>query len=144
MYAWTSTPWKTSAVLRAARTLFTDTPYGMPGNDDLGTISSWLVFAMAGVFEAQPGSGTYLLSAPMFEKVEINPDHGRKVSIEAPGASAAKLQYVSSVRVRNHDLGASWISHQDLLRAGKIRIDLSAAPTAWGTQAVPPKLLDAG
>lgn len=44
----------------------------------------------------------------------------------------------------NHDLGASWISHKDLSRVGKIRIDLSAAPTAWGTQPAPPKLLDAG
>jgi hypothetical protein len=40
---------------------------------------------MTGVFEAQPGSGTYLFSAPMFEKVEIHPDHGRKLEIEAPG-----------------------------------------------------------
>ncbi|MEC3982241.1 GH92 family glycosyl hydrolase [Amycolatopsis sp. H20-H5] len=146
MYAWTGAPWKTSAVMRAARTLFTDTPYGMPGNDDLGTISSWLVFAMAGVFEAQPGSGTYLLSAPMFEKVEIKPEHGRKVSIEAPGASAAKLQYVSSVQVRNRDLATSWISHEDLLRAGKIKIALSSTPTSWGTSAAaaPPTLLDAG
>ncbi|MFD9964371.1 GH92 family glycosyl hydrolase [Amycolatopsis sp. NPDC058986] len=145
MYAWTGAPWKTSAVMRAARTLFTDTPYGMPGNDDLGTISSWLVFAMAGVFEAQPGSGTYLLSAPMFEKVEIRPDGGKKLKIDAPGASASKLQYVSSVDVHNRSLAKSWLSHEDLLGAGKIRFTLSGKPTSWGTsaQAAPPALLGA-
>jgi putative alpha-1,2-mannosidase len=140
MYSWTGAPWKTSAVLRAARTLFTDTPYGMPGNDDLGTISSWLVFGMAGVFEAQPGSGTYLLSTPMFEKVEIRPAGGRKIEIEAPGASAAKLQYTKDVRIGHREHGRSWISHEDLLRAGKIRFSLSDTPTAWGTSSPPPAM----
>ncbi|WP_246256868.1 GH92 family glycosyl hydrolase [Amycolatopsis anabasis] len=146
MFAWTSSPWKTSAVMRAARTLFTDTPYGMPGNDDLGTISSWLVFAMAGVFEATPGSGIYQLSAPMFEKVEINPDGGRKVRIEAPGADANKLQYVSGVSVRGRDLTKSWLSHEDLLDARTIRFTLTAQQgSSWGTgtAAMPPRLLDA-
>ncbi|GHF53773.1 putative alpha-1,2-mannosidase [Amycolatopsis bartoniae] len=138
MYAWTGAPWKTSAVLRAARTLFTDTPYGMPGNDDLGTISSWLVFGMTGIFEAQPGSGTYLLSTPMFEKVEIRPEHGRKIEIEAPGASAAKAQYTKDVRIGAHSYDRSWISHADLLRAGTIRFGLSDEPTSWGTRSVPP------
>ncbi len=140
MYSWTGAPWKTSAVLRAARTLFTDTPYGMPGNDDLGTISSWLVFGMTGVFEAQPGSGTYLLSTPMFEKVEIRPAGGRKIEIEAPGASAAKLQYTKDVRIGSRGYDRAWISHADLLRAGKIRFSLSDTPTTWGTASVPPAL----
>jgi predicted alpha-1,2-mannosidase len=148
MYSWTGAPWKTSAAMRAARTLFTDTPYGMPGNDDLGTISSWLVFAMAGVFEATPGSGNYVLSAPMFEKVEITPEHGRKVSIEAPGASASKLQYVSSVRTgHGRELNRTWLSHDELLRAGTIKFALTTDPasTTWGTgpAAAPPKLVDA-
>ncbi|SEP46138.1 GH92 family glycosyl hydrolase [Amycolatopsis saalfeldensis] len=141
MYAWTGAPWKTSAVLRAARTLFTDTPYGMPGNDDLGTISSWLVFSMAGVFEAQPGSGTYLISAPMFEKVEIRPSGGRPVAIDAPGASAAKLQYVSGVDTRRGELRQSWLSNEDFLRAGTIHVRLSDRPTSWGTNSAPPPLV---
>ncbi|WP_237536662.1 GH92 family glycosyl hydrolase [Streptomyces sp. SID5785] len=138
MYAWTGAPWKTSAVLRAMRTLFTDDAYGMPGNDDLGATSSLLVFAMAGVFEAQPGSARYLVSAPMFEKVEIRPAHGRPIRIEAPGADASELQYVSSVRTGGKSLRRSWLSHEDLLRAGTIRIGLSGEPTRWGVDAAPP------
>ncbi|MET9496252.1 GH92 family glycosyl hydrolase [Streptomyces sp. NPDC006552] len=138
MYAWTGAPWKTSAVLRALRTLFTDNAYGMPGNDDLGATSSMLVFAMAGVFEAQPGSAKYLVSAPMFEKVEIRPAHGRRVAIEAPGADASKLQYVSSVRTGAGTLRQSWLSHQDLLRAGTLKVTLSARPTSWGAGVAPP------
>ncbi|MFD6534542.1 GH92 family glycosyl hydrolase [Streptomyces sp. NPDC060184] len=140
MYTWTDSPWKTSSVLRAMRTLFTDDAYGMPGNDDLGATSSLLVFAMAGVFEAQPGSADYIITAPMFEKVEIRPEHGRTISIEAPGASASKLQYVSSVTTAKGKLRQSWLSHENLLHAGTIRIGLSDTPTTWGVNAAPPAM----
>ncbi|MFF3490329.1 GH92 family glycosyl hydrolase [Streptomyces sp. NPDC002795] len=143
MYAWTDTPWKTSSVLRAMRTLFTDDPYGMPGNDDLGATSSLLVFAMAGVFEVQPGSAKYVLSAPMFDKVEIRPAHGRKISIAAPGADASKAQYVSSVTTgkgKGAPLRQSWLSHKDLLGAGTIGFKLSDKPTRWGVNAAPPSV----
>ncbi|MFI6874328.1 GH92 family glycosyl hydrolase [Streptomyces sp. NPDC050400] len=140
MYTWTGAPWKTSAVLRAMRTLFTDDAYGMPGNDDLGATSSLLVFAMAGVFEAQPGSANYIVTAPMFEKVEIRPEHGRTVTVEAPGADASKPQYVSSVHTRAGALHRSWLSHEDLLRAGTIKVALSGTPTDWGVNAAPPAL----
>lgn len=137
MYTWTGAPWKTSAVLRAMRTLFTDDAYGMPGNDDLGATSSLLVFAMAGIFEAQPGSATYVVTAPMFEKVEIRPEHGRRISIEAQSADASKLQYVSSVHTDKGELRQSWLSHKDLLRSGTIKVKLSDRPTSWGVDAAP-------
>lgn len=140
MYTWTGAPWKTSAVLRAMRTLFTDTVYGMPGNDDLGATSSMLVFAMAGVFEPQPGSAAYVISAPMFDKVEIRPAHGRTIRIEAPGADASKLQYVSSVSTSKGALNRSWLSHEDLLRSGTVRIGLCDRPSDWGVDAAPPAL----
>ncbi|SEO21681.1 GH92 family glycosyl hydrolase [Actinacidiphila rubida] len=140
MYTWTGAPWKTSAVLRALRTLFTDNAYGMPGNDDLGATSSLLVFAMAGIFEAQPGSATYVISAPMFDKVEIRPAHGHTIAINAPGADASKMQYVSSVSTNGGALNQSWLSHQDLLRSGTINVNLSSQPTSWGVNAAPPAL----
>ncbi|WP_394828458.1 GH92 family glycosyl hydrolase [Pendulispora albinea] len=146
MYAWTAAPWKTSAVLRAARTLFVDGPYGMPGNDDLGTISSWLVFGMAGFFEVAPGSGAYVLSAPMFEVVELRPEGGCTVRIEAKNASASSLQYVSNVRIGGRPWSKSWIAHEDLLHARTVRFALTNDPnaTTWGTGAanVPPRLVD--
>ncbi|HEY6630794.1 MAG TPA: glycoside hydrolase family 92 protein, partial [Rhizobiaceae bacterium] len=148
MYTWTGAPWKTSAVLRAVRTLYTDDVYGMPGNDDLGATSALLVFAMAGIFEVQPGSAIYVISAPMFEKVEVLPENGTTIVIDAPGASAARLQYVSSAKIEGPDgsgeLGRSWLSHQELLSAGTIRIELSDTPTDWGVNAGPPAMGQVG
>jgi predicted alpha-1,2-mannosidase len=134
MYAWTDQPWKTSAVLRAAQPLFTDDAYGMPGNDDLGTLSSWLIWSMIGVYEVMPGSAEYVMTAPMFDHVRIQPQGGRPIDITAPGADRSKLQYVSSVRVGDTPWSKSWISHADLLGAGTIRYALTTDPasTTWG------------
>jgi predicted alpha-1,2-mannosidase len=134
MYAWTDQPWKTSAVLRAAQPLFTDDAQGMPGNDDLGTISSWLVWSMIGMYEVMPGSAEYVLSAPMFDRVRIQPEGGRAVDITAPGADRSKLQYVSSVDVGGVAWPKSWITHADLLRSGTIEFGLTSDPasTTWG------------
>ena len=42
----------------ASRTeLFTPSPDGEPGNDDLGAMSAWYVFAALGVYPAIPGGG---------------------------------------------------------------------------------------
>ncbi|MEO7269874.1 MAG: GH92 family glycosyl hydrolase [Knoellia sp.] len=143
MYAWTGSPWKTSAVLRAARPLFSNDAYGMPGNDDLGTISSWLVFGMAGIFEPQPGSGNWLLSAPMFDSVHITPDSGKAkehtTTIESPGGTSGTLQYVDTVRVKGQgkpvNLTKSFLTNDQLLGSDSIRIGLSTSPTTWGTGA---------
>lgn len=48
------------------RTLFTDTPTGMTGNDDLGTMSAWNVLSSIGIFPVQPGYDTWGLSTLVF------------------------------------------------------------------------------
>ena len=42
---------------------FDDTPAGLPGNDDLGAMSSWLVWASLGMFPPVPGHDSRLLDA---------------------------------------------------------------------------------
>jgi predicted alpha-1,2-mannosidase len=134
MYAWTSSPWKTSAVTRAQRALFTDGPQGIPGNDDLGATSAVAVFEMLGMFEAQPGSGNYVLSAPMFPKAVITQSDGTKLTVNAPGASSTSLQYVKSLKAGGTPTTKSWVSHRDLLKAGTLDFKLTTDPasTSWG------------
>ena len=45
-FDFTGTPWNTQAVVRRiVLTLYADSPDGLPGNDDLGALSSWYVWA---------------------------------------------------------------------------------------------------
>jgi predicted alpha-1,2-mannosidase len=147
MYAWTASPWKTSAVTRAQRALYTDGPNGIPGNDDLGATSALGAFEMLGIFEAQPGSANYIFSAPMFPKVVITQPDGHRTTINAPGASSTTLQYVKSVAVDDQKADRSWISHQNLVGSDRVTFQLTTDPaaTTWGvgTENQPPAMLGA-
>ncbi|MGH1551431.1 glycoside hydrolase domain-containing protein [Streptomyces sp. L7] len=72
-YLSTGQPWKTTDVVHAALTLFTDGPTGMTGNDDLGTMSAWNVLSSIRIFPVQPGYDTWGLSTPVFERVDLDP-----------------------------------------------------------------------
>ena len=76
LYDWLRRPWKTQAAVRRGLRLYSPTPAGYPGNDDLGTLSAWYVFGALGLYPAQPGTGTLALASPLFERAEVRLAHG--------------------------------------------------------------------
>ncbi len=101
-YLSTGQPWKTTDVVHAALTLFTDGPTGMTGNDDLGTMSAWHVLSAIGIFPVQPGYDTWGLSTPVFDRVDLTLDPRYyplgALTVTAPGTSDSR-RYVQSVAV---------------------------------------------
>jgi putative alpha-1,2-mannosidase len=132
VYSYTGAPWKTQAVSRAAASIYTPTPNGLPGNDDLGALSGWLVWTMAGLYPMNPGTPLYVIGSPHFEKVTIKRPGGDLV-IEAPGASAAN-PFVTGAVLNGAPLAQSWLV---LPRsAATLALDASAAPdVGWGASA---------
>ncbi len=135
-YLSTGQPWKTTDVVHAALTLFTDTPDGMTGNDDLGEMSSWMVLSSVGLYPIAPGSAEWGLTTPAFSRVDLTLDRhwyprGR-LTVTAAGTSQAD-RYTQAVTVggRTHD--ATWLTTADLRTAGSIDFRVGPAPSAWGT-----------
>ncbi|MFJ6748684.1 GH92 family glycosyl hydrolase [Streptomyces sp. NPDC091266] len=142
-YLSTGEPWKTTDVVHAALTLFTDTPTGMTGNDDLGTMSAWMVLSAIGVFPVQPGTDSWGLSTPVFDRVDLQLDRGYYPSghftVKAPGTSAAH-RYVQSVRLDGQERDRTYLTTDDLRSGRELSFTVGAKPSAWGTgdQAAPP------
>ncbi|MFJ9407697.1 GH92 family glycosyl hydrolase [Streptomyces sp. NPDC101393] len=142
-YLSTGAPWKTTDVVHAALTLFTDTPTGMTGNDDLGTMSAWMVLSAIGVFPVQPGTDSWGLSTPVFDRVDLKLDRGYYPSghftVKAPGTSAAH-RYVQSVRLDGQERDRTYLTTDDLRSGRELSFTVGAQPSAWGTgdQAAPP------
>ena len=92
-------PDQTQRDVRAiADTEYADAPVDEPGNDDLGAISSWYVWAALGLFPVTPGSADLALASPLFPSVTVMlPDGGRLVE-RAPEAGAAH-PYVHALTV---------------------------------------------
>lgn len=133
MYSLIGRPAKTSAVVRAQQTLFTNAPDGVTGNDDLGTMSAWYVFSALGLYPTTPGTGQFVLNAPRFTKAVVRIPGGAPLTITAANADGAKLQYVDEVRVSNAPQEQVWVDLERIRAGGKIDYRLSGSPTDWGT-----------
>ncbi len=89
-YDYAGAPWRTQEVVRRiATSLYAPTPDGEPGNDDLGAMSSWYVWAALGLYPVTPGRGELELGSPLFPHETVMLGDGRTIVIEAPGASPA-------------------------------------------------------
>ncbi len=144
MYALMGAPWKTSAVVRAAEALYTNAPGGITGNDDLGTMSAWYVFAALGFYPMEPGSGRFVLNAPRFRQAAITLESGRVLEIDAPRANAARLQYIDGVRLGGRPDPRVWLDFEQLNAGGRLEYRLTGTPPehGWGTSSadLPPAL----
>ncbi|MFH8447102.1 GH92 family glycosyl hydrolase [Streptomyces sp. NPDC018026] len=144
-YLSTGQPWKTTDVVHAALTLFTDTPTGMTGNDDLGTMSAWNVLSSIGIFPIQPGYDTWGLSTPVFDRVDLTLDRRYyprgALTITAPGTSDTD-RYVQSARTDGSAYARTWLTTDALRSVRSLAFTVGPQPSGWGTgaEAVPPPL----
>ena len=133
VYAWVGRPWRTATMVRAAQSLFAPEPQGLTGNDDLGTMSAWYVFASLGLYPVTSGSATYVLHTPLFPHAAIRAGT-RTVTIDAPGTSP-ESPYVQALQVGGRPSSRAWITHARLLQAGRLDFRVGArAGAAWGTR----------
>lgn len=135
MYALVGQPWKTSAVVRAAQTLFVDAPNGVTGNDDLGQMSAWYVFSALGLYPVTPGTGQFVLNAPRFSRAVVHLENGRDITITAAGADSTKLQYVQSLRLGTVSRDKAYLDYQQLRHGAHLDYRLTTDPSkaTWAT-----------
>ncbi len=130
-------PWKTQQTVRAMAGLVYKTgPAGLPGNDDLGTMSAWYVFAALGVYPQTPSRAELLLSSPVFPKAWINRG-GKTIRITAPKASPDNV-YIQSAKLNGKAHTRSWLPEEVVARGGDLTIDVGPTPNhGWGATDLP-------
>jgi predicted alpha-1,2-mannosidase len=97
---------------------YTTTPDGLPGNDDTGTMSTWAVFSMLGIYPDCPGEPYYTITTPRFERAEIDTPHGTIVI-----TTQGKGDYIKDIRLGGKSAGYR-ISHADLIKAKELKLKL--------------------
>jgi len=126
-------PWKTQeAVRKVLNTIWTNSPKGMPGNDDLGEMSSWYVWSAIGMYPEIPGRAELVLGSPLFKKISIH-RAGGDIVINANGA-ATDAPYVQSLKVNGKPSSKTWLPESFVEHGGTIDLELSSQPNKnWGT-----------
>jgi predicted alpha-1,2-mannosidase len=138
-------PWKTQEIVRKAiTTLYAASPEGLPGNDDLGTMSAWYIWSAIGLYPQNPSVRILDIGSPLFSSVVVKSPNGPTIDIEAPNA-ASDAPYVQGLRVNGAASENPWLA---LPKKGSLRLDfdLGTAPNKqWGTAPAnaPPSYADA-
>jgi predicted alpha-1,2-mannosidase len=111
------------------REKYDDTPWGLEGNDDGGTLSSWYALAAMGLFPL-PGTDMWLLVPPSFDDITLQLATG-DVRIVTERAAPTD-GYIESVWLDGVEVMPAWLRHAELAGASELRFVLSATPTEFG------------
>jgi putative alpha-1,2-mannosidase len=141
LYHWAGRPDLTvDRVISLRESDFTDTRGGIPGNDDAGAMSSWLIFQMLGFFPVA-GQDVYLIGSPAFAHSALDMGEGKRLTIVADGLGhGGTNRYVQSAELNGKPLNRAWFRHSEIADGGTLVLHMGPAPTAWGTTDPPPSL----
>ena len=134
LYAYAGQPWKTQAtVRRILDTMYGSGPDGLSGNEDCGQMSAWYVMSALGLYPVTPGSTTYVIGSPLFERATIALENGRRFTIAARGASR-DAKYIRRATLDGSAYDKSYVEHQAVARGGELAFDMATVPdTAWAS-----------
>lgn len=135
-YHWIGRPDRSSdRVLEIIDEHFNDGPVGLPGNDDSGSMSSWLAFHMMG-FYPNAGMDYYLLHTPVLRSSSIQLGNGKTFTVSAPKLSAQN-KYIVGARLNGKDYPYSAITHALIMEGGTLELIMGKKPAGWGKEMLP-------
>lgn len=136
LYSFAGAPYRTQETVREVlNTLWRNAPDGIPGQDDLGSMSAWYVWSAMGLYPHYPGRAELVLSAPLFRTIIVRRSNGTQITINAPQA-ATKTPYVQSLKVDGQTSTKPWLPESFLASGGQLDFALSAQPNkSWGASA---------
>lgn len=139
LYNYAGQPWMTQKRIRSLLgQWFRNDLMGLPGDEDGGGLSAFVVFSQLGFYPVTPGSLTYNIGSPAFTDAVIHLSNGNRFVIKAHNASAEN-KYIQSAKLNGKVLNQAWFNHSDIDSGGVLELEMGAkANMQWGTSAPPP------
>ena len=136
VYNWIGRPCKTQEIInRVLNEQYTSEIDGLPGNDDLGTMGAWYVFACMGLYPEIPGVGGFTINTPIFSSVKI---HLKKGDIVIKGGSEKNI-YIRAMKLNGKPYESTWLDWKQLSDGATIDYTTSGTPNkSWGIKTLPP------
>ena len=136
LYNYGSQPWKTQYWVREVMNrMYKPTPDGYCGDEDNGQTSAWYIFSAMGFYPVCPATDQYVMGAPLFKKMTLHLENGKKFVVEAP-QNNAQNKYIQSVSKDGVAYSKNWLNHFELMKGGLLKINMGAqANQAWGSTA---------
>ena len=133
LYNYAGAPWKTQQMVRMLlSTWFKDNIFGIPGDEDGGGMSAFVVFSSMGFYPVTPGLPVYTIGSPLFSKVSISLENGKQFTLIARKSSVVN-KYIQSAKMNGVELKAPWFTHSELMKGGTLELEMGPKPNKlWG------------
>ncbi|MHA4809662.1 GH92 family glycosyl hydrolase [Flavitalea flava] len=135
LYNYTGSPWKTQKRIRFLLDVwFSDNIFGIPGDEDGGGMSAFVVFSSMGFYPLTPGIPVYTIGSPLFKKITIRLSDGKKFTVIANHCSVVN-KYIQSAKMNGQPLNTPWFTHRQLTEGGTLELTMGPKPNKnWGTE----------
>jgi predicted alpha-1,2-mannosidase len=134
LYNYAGEPWKTQKRIRSLlNEWFRNDLMGVPGDEDGGGMSAFVVFSKMGFYPVTPGSGTYNIGSPAFENTTIQLGNGKEFKVVAKKCSQQN-KYILSAKLNGKEWNKPWFSHDDIKDGGILELVMGdIANKEWGS-----------
>jgi predicted alpha-1,2-mannosidase len=135
LYTYAGQPFKTADKVRYIMdNLYTGKSDGLSGNEDVGQMSAWYVFSALGFYPVNPVNGMYVFGSPVVSEATLKVGEGKTFSLSVKN-NTKENKYIQSVVLNGKPYGKAYILHNDLIKGGKMTIQMGPKPSAtWGIQ----------
>ncbi|MDY5192155.1 MAG: glycoside hydrolase family 92 protein, partial [Bacteroidaceae bacterium] len=135
IYNYGGAPWKTQKRIRQClKTWFRNDVMGIPGDEDGGGLTSFVVFSSMGFYPVTPGLPIYNIGSPLFEDVQISLPSGKVFRIIAKNCSDTN-KYIQSARLNGKEWNKPWFAHDDIKDGGTLELKMGPKPNIhWGAE----------
>ena len=120
-------------VSQIVRTLYSDQPDGLCGNEDCGQMSAWYVFSAMGFYPVCPGQPIYVFGTPRFPSVTLHLENGNQFQVVADGVSEENI-YIQSATLNGQPYDKAYLRHEDILAGGRLIFQMGPAPNKQWAQ----------
>ena len=116
--------WRTqNKVSELIKQHFKNTADGLPGNDDTGTMSAWLIYSMMGLYPVSPADPIYTITTPVFDKVIIELDNRyyekSQLIIHKEGNGS-----INQIKIGDKSSKHFFVDHSELVKSNNFKIIL--------------------
>jgi len=134
LYNYAGQPWKTQKRIRALLgEWFRNDLMGVPGDEDGGGMTSFVVFSYMGFYPVTPGMPVYNIGSPIFKNVKIHLENGKIFEIVAVNTSPEN-KYIQSATLNGKPWDKPWFNHEDLENGGSLIVQMGPkANRSWGS-----------
>jgi predicted alpha-1,2-mannosidase len=128
LYAYAGQQWKTAEKNHyIQRTLYTDKPDGLCGNEDCGQMSAWYIFSSIGFYPVNPANGAFVFGSPLFDEVTLNLPGDKQFILKTMNNSEKNI-YIQSVRFNGKSYTHSFITYHEIMQGGRLEFEMGPLP----------------